>query len=680
MGELADQLKPNSDEITRHMEATYGDQTEGYIELAWTEPYGALKNAEMFDVGDLDTIAEKAEALNATEGVNVYYGQALRHDNIAKTKRATDADVFVLTSVYCDLDDDGSAEAARTTYTEVGVKPTSIVITGHHPYTRAQLHWRLDDPIHDPAEMRAINSAIANTFNGDPTVVNPSRVLRLPGTIAWPHKAGRVAEMTQLIDNFPDNRPKRLAVEHLARVFSTPPVANAGAVKASPPDGPGPLVSGITSPEQLLADIKADKFWWNNMVKLTGHYVSLGWTDAEILAIVPEITLPGHDQNKTIKEVKIAVDGGRKKWDVPDPAENKLHTPLPDAGPFAASSLIGDPPPRIWVWQDWMPFGTSTILFGDGGVGKTLIAHQLANAVSQGEEFMGFETLQSNVLMVMCEDDKDEIHRRQNNISEGFGNTKPDNLWLWDRVGAENLLMVFDGRDTGTLTPLWYQIRDFCIENHITVVVFDTAADMFGGNEIIRKDVNQFIKAACTRMAIEISGTALVLAHPSVAGMASGTGMSGSTAWNNAVRSRMYLTRPTEDTPNEMDENTRLLTRKKANYAKEGEEIFMEWTDGRFVHCADNKPRQSQMSVARTSEIFVEIEKQWLAGTPFSMAQQSPRCLTDWMVTTYKISKKSAKSYQNSWLTNMLLKSERYDTTNKKDGLKVVQHPGNIYD
>jgi hypothetical protein len=43
-------------------------------------------------------------------------------------------------------------------------------------------------------------------------------------------------------------------------------------------------------------------------------------------------------------------------------------------------------------------------------------------------------------------------------------------------------------------------------------------------------------------LALETSSTALLLAHPSLSGMASGSGTSGSTAWSNSVRSRLYLT------------------------------------------------------------------------------------------------------------------------------------------
>ncbi len=65
--------------------------------------------------------------------------------------------------------------------------------------------------------------------------------------------------------------------------------------------------------------------------------------------------------------------------------------------------------------------------------------------------------------------------------------------------------------------------------------------------------------------------------------MQSGSGMSGSTAWHNAVRSRLYLTRPVVDEGQELDDFERILSRKKANYAGSGDSISLRWNKGVFV-------------------------------------------------------------------------------------------------
>ncbi len=46
--------------------------------------------------------------------------------------------------------------------------------------------------------MRETNAAIAAAPGADPAVVNPGRIMRLPGSVAWPVKSGRVAELVEL--------------------------------------------------------------------------------------------------------------------------------------------------------------------------------------------------------------------------------------------------------------------------------------------------------------------------------------------------------------------------------------------------------------------------------------------------------------------------------------------------
>ncbi len=66
-------------------------------------------------------------------------------------------------------------------------------------------------------------------------------------------------------------------------------------------------------------------------------------------------------------------------------------------------------------------------------------------------------------------------------------------------------------------------------------------------------------------LAIDHDCAVLLLSHPSLTGLNSGTGTSGSTAWNNSVRSRLYLQATSPD--------TRTLKVVKANHGKVGDEI-----------------------------------------------------------------------------------------------------------
>lgn len=228
---------PDVEAMKSHVEHLFGGYLDGchdgLIELAWTDTRPddsgryRLKNARMFGTDKLDELIEEATRLNATPMCNVYIGAALRHPDTPPFGRGQDRDAWALTCAYVDLDDPGAATAAKDVY---GLdKPTMVIVTGRAPHTRAQMWWRLEEPLTDPAVWPALLRGFAGKLNGDPTVTNPSRVMRLAGTIAWPVKPGRVVELTSIA---PLREPGRCqyAPEHLALSF--PPIGLAAAVAA----------------------------------------------------------------------------------------------------------------------------------------------------------------------------------------------------------------------------------------------------------------------------------------------------------------------------------------------------------------------------------------------------------------------------------------------------------------
>jgi hypothetical protein len=63
-----------------------------------------------------------------------------------------------------------------------------------------------------------------------------------------------------------------------------------------------------------------------------------------------------------------------------------------------AASLEGKPlPDREWLVRDLIPAKNVTLLYGDGGTGKSLLALQLAAAVVMGTHFFGRLVAQGRV-------------------------------------------------------------------------------------------------------------------------------------------------------------------------------------------------------------------------------------------------------------------------------------------
>jgi RecA-family ATPase len=129
-------------------------------------------------------------------------------------------------------------------------------------------------------------------------------------------------------------------------------------------------------------------------------------------------------------------------------------------------------------------------------------------------------------------------------------------------------------------------LEDRAGQDRPALIVLDTLADLFPGDENSKLHTRQFV-TLLRRLALGSEAAVVVLAHPSVAGMASGFGTSGNTAWNNSVRSRLYLERifatGKDGKLQEPDPTMRTLSNKKLNYGPSGTNFRLRWLDGVFV-------------------------------------------------------------------------------------------------
>jgi len=233
---------------------------------------------------------------------------------------------------------------------------------------------------------------------------------------------------------------------------------------------------------------------------------------------------------------------------------------------------------------EWVPMDRVTALYGAGGEGKTRLAQMLATACAIGGQWLGLPVRQCGSLLLFCEDDKDEMHRRQEEINRYYGCDYPDlSLMQWlPRLGHDNALIHFEGGRT-LLTNFFNSLGTAVAGHRAELVIVDTLADVFPGNENDRGQARAFAQQALGWLAREIKGAVIALAHPSRAGMNSGSGESGSTAWIGTFRSQLYLSTPMLEDGEPPDPDARVLTRKKANAARRDETIELRWRDGVFV-------------------------------------------------------------------------------------------------
>ena len=242
--------------------------------------------------------------------------------------------------------------------------------------------------------------------------------------------------------------------------------------------------------------------------------------------------------------------------------------------------------PLNWLINSMIPSGTVTLLSGDGGSGKSLLALNLAISVASGGKlkWLNYQPEQGTALYIGAEDDMNEIHRRisrltASNFDLEYNDLK--DLHIASLANRDALLSIVDPK-TNTLypSPLFQQIVTKVAAEKPSLVVLDTLADLFPANENDRASARQFI-GQLRKLAVDFDTTVVLLSHPSLSGMASGSGTSGNTAWSNSVRSRLYMQRITED-GYEPDKTARKLTVMKSNYGETGIEILMNYNEGFF--------------------------------------------------------------------------------------------------
>lgn len=250
------------------------------------------------------------------------------------------------------------------------------------------------------------------------------------------------------------------------------------------------------------------------------------------------------------------------------------------------------PRPYDWMVENCFLRGTVAMLSGDGGLGKSLLCQQLMTACALGRPWLGLQTKKCKTLALFCEDDLDELHRRQVSICDHYGVpiADLDDVWFESYAGKDATIISFPkwGAE-GRTTALFDAIREQALDLGVELLFLDTLADVFSGNEIDRNQPRAFIRVL-RRLAIEMQGCVVLTQHPSLAGMASGSGLSGSTGWNNSVRSRLYLTAPKskdDDGPG----NERVLKTMKNNQSSMGGKIKLEWRAGVFERIEESKPR-----------------------------------------------------------------------------------------
>ena len=371
---------------------------------------------------------------------------------------------------------------------------------------------------------------------------------------------------------------------------------------------------------------KADKLAAMGFLATAIAFGAKGWKDAygDALSDAPVIILPDNDEpgRKFAEIAKTGIESYKGTAHIVElpglPAKGDImdwRGSADDLRALTAQGMAGKPgqllplinpadwqdqqaPSREWLLKDWIPARQMTYLTGAGASGKSLLAQQLCTCVAIGRPLLGIEAHQAVALYITCEDDGDELHRRQAAICEALGVSLRDlggRLHLVSLAGAlNNELATFDAE--GRLQPsnAWRVLRRTVEAIGAGFIVLDNTAHLFAGNENVRNEVAAFTNLL-NSLAAETGAAVLLLGHPNKAGDA----YSGSTAWENQVRSRLFLERPTAEDGSILDLDARQISKGKANYTRSGDTHAFRWHNWAFVR-EDDLPADARTQLSET--------------------------------------------------------------------------------
>ncbi len=240
------------------------------------------------------------------------------------------------------------------------------------------------------------------------------------------------------------------------------------------------------------------------------------------------------------------------------------------------------PPPRAWAIEHWLGFYL-TLIAGRGMIGKTLLAQLLGTSLGLGRDFIDRVALPLRVLLWACEDDHDELWRRQLPINDyfGIGMEAIDGKFMAEsRIGCDNVLFSVEyGR--ALWTPVYDQLREQVNDERIDVLFLDNIGQTYAGNKADEHTVTRFGNGLSGLVAGRPFCPAM-LGHPA---RAQGSEFSGAAAWENVARMRWYLG---EKLPDQKDDDAdpssdvRYLAKRKTNYTAKDYRRFT-YTNGVLV-------------------------------------------------------------------------------------------------
>ena len=255
--------------------------------------------------------------------------------------------------------------------------------------------------------------------------------------------------------------------------------------------------------------------------------------------------------------------------------------------PIVALGTIEPPEPTREILQSIVFEGVPTLIFGPGGIGKSIIGLNFMSAIHHGREIAGLTAVQSNALVLDWETNESQTYHRQGEILTAW-EVDPGRWPDPDAPDSERTGMVYYRFQSG---PLWDDVEllsEAVARLNIGTVLIDSAGPACAGAPEDSAACLRFFQALRALSPHDKPLQSIILAHVTHA-MRAGQAKSspfGSVFWLNYPR-QIWELQSAQDTGSSVAEFA--LHNRKSNLGPLQKAIGfrLRWDDGCSIEAMD---------------------------------------------------------------------------------------------
>jgi hypothetical protein len=664
----APSLEADRPQIARFVDALFRYADEGtYVSLrsfydGTQRVFGIIPHTLTSDLSRLVDAATREATRAARCGSPVVFAPPIATFSNPEQAREVDLANGLALSVECD----SGAQAARTML-ETLLGPATIVVASGGEWVdpelgtiepKLHLHWRLTEPTRDEeahAQLKKARSLAMLLVGSDPTSKPAVHPMRWPGS--WHRKAAprlaRIVSDTEAEIELVD------AIQKLEEAWAASPARTTNPMKADAAEAAGE--SRDTA--ELVAAVLTASDYHAPVTALAMRLLKAGMPDRQAVLVLRGIMQAVPEDIRDIKDASPQPGRWQARFDdIPravSTARAKLEDTRPpapppvDIGQFRLDQFTsGEPQPQRFLLYPFMPLGKVGLLFGPGGVGKSITALDLCLSVAtrdrvSPERLPGTHALGGTVpaeaagasVFLTLEDDADEIHRRITSLDpSGIRLGAP--CYVIPAVDLPDFnptLVTANGR-VAALTEFAQSGLDHLLTDTqqragrpVSLLVLDPAGDFLDVDE---NDAS-FVKLLLRRLRVAAAHhgcTILILGHVAKSIDPDAPTMRGSSAWIANSRFAFAIWKPLPDDAEKvagtlgMDANTLVRgSLVKANHAGAPAGVKRLYsrddTTGRLIDITsqlDNEKAKGAADAALMGQLVSFCAECAAAGLPFS--------------------------------------------------------------